>query len=738
MFAVIISEKGGAERRETFDKPELKVGRVQGNDLVLPKGNVSKHHAKLLFKDGRFIVSDLNSTNGTYVNGRKIAQATIVREGDKVYVGDFVIRLELQQQSVPNLAAPPEPGAEQEVPTMARENPLRSMPPIVGPGAAGPVVQRPSAPAPAARPMEAPPPAGLPRPDARPQMGTALGIGAAPPIQSGPQAGLGPAPLSDYGGASPSPWDRVSEPPPGPGPSEPPPPVAQPQFQQPAQPPPAQLPPLPGPSAPGPKQRVGGPRPGTIPLDSRRPSAAPPPVAQNPQVASVPPGPTPAPMPVHSPAPPEAGPSPVGPSLIQKGPAPLPVETRENSAQLAGRTLALLSLMKRVSSAIDLGALPLSPDAGTITQLERVVRDQAAQLRAAGAVLEGIDLELVTADALAELTGLGPLAALLEDDIVTEIQALRPDQILVRRGDRVEQAEIGFTGELAQRRIIARLLAQAGTSLPESGVAECRLARGAYLVALLPPASRPGAFLIRKRRHIESTLEDMLRASSLSKPMAAFLDACTTGRTNLLIAASTGALGDQLIAALASLVGSGERVVVVQNADAIHPAQAHVVSVSASAEAIRGACLMGADRLLMSSTASNVAGLSFEAIAGGVHGVVVVVVANSLKQAFARLSSQITLGRPGVSAEAARECIGESFDIAVEVGSVGGRLRVSRIAEMAGSDAKGIVSRDIFSVFGGGPEGGEGSFAATGVVPRVLSELQARGVRVDASIFKKK
>jgi pilus assembly protein CpaF len=94
MFTIIISEKGGAERRETFDRNEINVGRVQGNDLMLPKGNVSKHHARLLYRDGRFIVTDLKSTNGTYVNGRKISQATIVREGDKIYIGDFVLRLE--------------------------------------------------------------------------------------------------------------------------------------------------------------------------------------------------------------------------------------------------------------------------------------------------------------------------------------------------------------------------------------------------------------------------------------------------------------------------------------------------------------------------------------------------------------------------------------------------------------------------------------------------------------------
>jgi len=103
MFAIIVHEKGGTERREVFDAAELSVGRVQGNELMLPKGNVSKRHARLLYRDGRFIVTDLNSTNGTYVNRRKITQATIVREGDRIYIGDFVLRIEMSG-SDPNSA----------------------------------------------------------------------------------------------------------------------------------------------------------------------------------------------------------------------------------------------------------------------------------------------------------------------------------------------------------------------------------------------------------------------------------------------------------------------------------------------------------------------------------------------------------------------------------------------------------------------------------------------------------
>lgn len=133
VFTVVISEKGGAERRELFDRAELSVGRVQGNDLMLPKGNVSKRHARLLYRDGRFIVTDLNSTNGTYVNRRRISQATIVREGDRIYIGDFVLRIETSDEgdaapseqtgSGPVLSLPSSPRSSLELEPRPAESP---------------------------------------------------------------------------------------------------------------------------------------------------------------------------------------------------------------------------------------------------------------------------------------------------------------------------------------------------------------------------------------------------------------------------------------------------------------------------------------------------------------------------------------------------------------------------------------------------------------------------------------
>ncbi|MBC8133531.1 MAG: FHA domain-containing protein, partial [Deltaproteobacteria bacterium] len=91
MIKLTITEKGGEPRALNFDQNEVSIGRVQGNDIVLPKGNISKRHSKLTLQDGKMVVADVKSTNGTYVNGRKIGEATAVKPGDKIFVGDFLI-----------------------------------------------------------------------------------------------------------------------------------------------------------------------------------------------------------------------------------------------------------------------------------------------------------------------------------------------------------------------------------------------------------------------------------------------------------------------------------------------------------------------------------------------------------------------------------------------------------------------------------------------------------------------
>src|SRR3954467_7328199 len=117
-FSVILTEKGGATQRLDFDSEEITIGRIDENDICLPKGNISKKHTKIVVKDGKIIVLDLKSTNGTYVNGKKLAGPQVIQPSDAVYIGDFILNVE-----PPDLAEPAQSadGGEEQPPGAAEE-----------------------------------------------------------------------------------------------------------------------------------------------------------------------------------------------------------------------------------------------------------------------------------------------------------------------------------------------------------------------------------------------------------------------------------------------------------------------------------------------------------------------------------------------------------------------------------------------------------------------------------------
>ncbi|MBX5483151.1 MAG: Flp pilus assembly complex ATPase component TadA [Myxococcaceae bacterium] len=94
MFLITLAEKSGGTEQLTFDKNEVTIGRLAGNDIVLAKGNVSKYHSRIVLKDGKFIIVDMKSTNGTYVNGKKISAPQVIKPTDKVYIGDYILTVE--------------------------------------------------------------------------------------------------------------------------------------------------------------------------------------------------------------------------------------------------------------------------------------------------------------------------------------------------------------------------------------------------------------------------------------------------------------------------------------------------------------------------------------------------------------------------------------------------------------------------------------------------------------------
>lgn len=70
------------------------LGRGRGNSIVLRDAKVSRRHAEIRLQDGNFVIQDLNSRNGTFVNDQRISTAVALQPGDEIRVGDTVLRFE--------------------------------------------------------------------------------------------------------------------------------------------------------------------------------------------------------------------------------------------------------------------------------------------------------------------------------------------------------------------------------------------------------------------------------------------------------------------------------------------------------------------------------------------------------------------------------------------------------------------------------------------------------------------
>jgi pSer/pThr/pTyr-binding forkhead associated (FHA) protein len=72
------------------------IGRSRQCDIVLSDPNVSRQHAEVRPRGGSWVISDLGSTNGSRLNGRRISGGEVIRPGDEVELGATTLRFELE------------------------------------------------------------------------------------------------------------------------------------------------------------------------------------------------------------------------------------------------------------------------------------------------------------------------------------------------------------------------------------------------------------------------------------------------------------------------------------------------------------------------------------------------------------------------------------------------------------------------------------------------------------------
>lgn len=70
---------------------KLIIGRSPDADIVIDNTAISRHHSSIELRDGMHYLADLNSTNGTMVNGKKITSKVPVTEKDTIHIGKFLL-----------------------------------------------------------------------------------------------------------------------------------------------------------------------------------------------------------------------------------------------------------------------------------------------------------------------------------------------------------------------------------------------------------------------------------------------------------------------------------------------------------------------------------------------------------------------------------------------------------------------------------------------------------------------
>jgi pSer/pThr/pTyr-binding forkhead associated (FHA) protein len=93
--ALLLMRDGGQRRRFPLEHDVATVGRGEGCDLRIPLGDVSRKHCSLIKSDDGLVIQDIGSSNGTFVNGKRVQEASL-RAGDQIRIGSlrFIVQID--------------------------------------------------------------------------------------------------------------------------------------------------------------------------------------------------------------------------------------------------------------------------------------------------------------------------------------------------------------------------------------------------------------------------------------------------------------------------------------------------------------------------------------------------------------------------------------------------------------------------------------------------------------------
>lgn len=342
-----------------------------------------------------------------------------------------------------------------------------------------------------------------------------------------------------------------------------------------------------------------------------------------------------------------------------------------------------------------------------------------------GLALNSAERVWLADDIYHEITGLGPLAPLLADPSIDDIIVNGARAIFVERAGQLETAAARFRDDAHLMTIIQRIVSPIGRRVDEaSPFVDARLPDGSRVNVIVPPIALDGPMLsIRKFKPEPMTGEAYVRTGAMDEAMLAFLSNAVESRLNILICGGTGSGKTTLLNTLSGYIGTGERLITIEDAAELRLRQSHVVRLETrpatldgarevlARDLVRNALRMRPDRIILGEVRGAEAVEMLQAMSTGHAGSMATVHANSDREALSRIEMLLNFGGLRTDLRTLRRYIANSIELIVHIQRMGdGRRRIHSISEVMGLEGETFTLNQLYRFAPVSPLSGEGGF----------------------------